>query len=158
MTKKRAIPESTRRAVALRYGCEPGATKSDVPCHWCGAAGSITWHRLHSGKPSAWVTFSHELDHLLPEFHGGTGEPDNIVLACRSCNRSRGHRLTPSSQQAHDTLNELGVTSSRQAHDRKGREGNREGNGEKLYFPSITYLGRSAASWMALRAMFGGGQ
>lgn len=34
------------------------------------------------------------LDHVIPEFLGGSNNEDNIVLACRWCNRSKGHRQT----------------------------------------------------------------
>jgi 5-methylcytosine-specific restriction endonuclease McrA len=33
-----------------------------------------------------------EIDHLHPWSRGGTDEPDNLVLSCRSCNRSKGSR------------------------------------------------------------------
>lgn len=85
---KRAIPESTRRAVARRDAADmvaPGVYAAS--CCYCGKAGEIHW-----GSPS-WVYFRNlELDHLHPEHLGGTGDPDNIVLACRRCNRSKGHK------------------------------------------------------------------
>lgn len=92
MATKKAIPQATRRAVALRYGCEPGE-ECAVECHWCGAPGRIHWHRLYSGRPSAWVSFTLALDHALAESLGGTGDPDNIVLACRDCNSSKGGKV-----------------------------------------------------------------
>lgn len=91
MFRKMAIPQATRRAVAVRYGCQPGETLTGVPCHWCGTPGAIYWHRLGSGKPSGWVQFTHDLDHLEPEVDGGSSDPDNIVLACTRCNRGRRH-------------------------------------------------------------------
>jgi len=30
------------------------------------------------------------MDHVLAEVLGGSHEPSNIVLACRSCNRRKG--------------------------------------------------------------------
>lgn len=89
--KKAAIPNSVRRQVAARYGCPPGGQTS-VPCHHCSVPGSIYWHTLSDGRPSSWVTFSHELDHLIPESKGGPTEAANIVLACRPCNRKKGAR------------------------------------------------------------------
>lgn len=89
--RKKAIPERTRREVARRAGCEPGET-CDARCNWCGAPGTVIWNRLANGKPGSWVQFKGlELDHVIPEFSGGSSEPDNIVLACVACNRSRGH-------------------------------------------------------------------
>lgn len=89
---KKAIPNAVRRAVAIRYGCPPGKTIS-VPCHYCGARDLIVWHKLFGGRPSSWVSFGHELDHVVPEFHGGPTTAENIVLACRPCNR-RKHTKT----------------------------------------------------------------
>ncbi|HMM41916.1 MAG TPA: HNH endonuclease signature motif containing protein [Thermomicrobiales bacterium] len=87
-SRKLAIPQSVRRAVALKYGCDPGETK-DVSCYYCGLPGRIHWHRRKDGKPSAWVSFTLELDHFEAESAGGKGVADNIVLACRECNRSK---------------------------------------------------------------------
>jgi len=90
---KKAIPTSIRRAVALKYGCPPGK-KIEAACHYCGRLGSICWHWLYtSQRPSAWVSFSDlELDHLHPEALGGPSTAENIVLACRRCNRSKGSK------------------------------------------------------------------
>lgn len=90
--KKRAIPQASRRALAIRYGCQPG---SSIPasCSYCGFVGKIVWHRLRDGKPSAWVTFWYlEIDHVRPEYMGGTARPENLTLACQPCNRSKGAR------------------------------------------------------------------
>ena len=89
--RKAVIPQAVRRAVARRYGCPPGG-KIQVPCHYCGAPGQISWQMLHSGRPGAWVHFGHELDHRIPEFHGGPTTAENIVLACQPCNRKKGTR------------------------------------------------------------------
>lgn len=86
--KKQAIPRAARREVALRYGCPPGGTIW-VGCHYCDRPGEIYWHRLHGGRPSAWVSFDHELDHVIPESKGGPTAAVNLVLACRPCNRRK---------------------------------------------------------------------
>lgn len=106
---KKAIPEATRRAVAERYGCRPGFSV-EAKCHYCKAIGVITWHRLYSGKPSKWVTFSLELDHVIAESRGGSMDPDNFVLACRACNRSKGTRDAPARARAHVSLSEEEVS------------------------------------------------
>jgi 5-methylcytosine-specific restriction endonuclease McrA len=90
--KKKAIPLAVRRAVALKYGCEPGESAT-ANCHRCGVPGGIYWERRYSGEPSYWVTFDHELDHLVPEARGGLATVENIVLACRPCNRSKGAKV-----------------------------------------------------------------
>ena len=35
------------------------------------------------------------LDHLVPQFSGGAHSADNLVVACRSCNSSKGKRDFP---------------------------------------------------------------
>lgn len=86
--KKRAIPQSARRAVAAFAGGRRGET-TETQCVYCGEPGQIVWL-------GAWVRFPGlELDHHVPERLGGGNGPANIVLACRRCNRSRGHRHDP---------------------------------------------------------------
>lgn len=85
--KKKAIPAESRRALAVRHGGQPMQTTA-ASCHYCGAPGQIVWM-----SPS-WVQFVDlEIDHVVPEFHGGTGAPSNLVLACVRCNRRKGARL-----------------------------------------------------------------
>lgn len=89
-SRKLAIPLSVRREVAVKYGCDPGETKPAC-CYYCGSEGSVHWFRLNNGLPSSWVVFPQlELDHLEAEAEGGENTNKNIVLACRSCNRSKG--------------------------------------------------------------------
>ncbi|MEM7209591.1 MAG: HNH endonuclease signature motif containing protein [Pseudomonadota bacterium] len=104
-SRKLAIPNSVRREVAEKYGCKPGE-RTDAACYYCGSEGRISWHRLHSGRPSGWVTFPGlELDHLEAEFKGGENACENIVLACQHCNRSKG---TKDWFEFLSTLNDLG--------------------------------------------------
>ncbi len=91
--QKKAIPNQSRRDIAVRHGCEPGQSVV-ASCHYCGRQGQIHWNQLFGGKPSSWVTFTDlEIDHFTPELHGGTASSDNLVLACRRCNRSKGAKL-----------------------------------------------------------------
>lgn len=88
-SRKLAIPLHVRRSVAEKYGCPPGGTVG-ARCYFCGFDGSVHWFKLSNGRPSSWVIFPGlELDHFKPESEGGEGVADNIVLSCRSCNRSR---------------------------------------------------------------------
>ena len=92
-SRKVAIPLGVRRKVAEKYGCAPGG-QVDAQCYYCGAFGQVHWHKLSNGRPSGWVTFPGlELDHLEPEANGGQTIAENFVLACRSCNRSKGTKL-----------------------------------------------------------------
>lgn len=87
---KKSIPLATRRAVAAAAGCEPGQVGFTASCRYCGATGQISWFPLSNGKPGSWVHFlGLELDHVVAEAHGGSSEPDNIVLACQPCNRRK---------------------------------------------------------------------
>ncbi len=43
--------------------------------------------------PAGVAFFPHEVDHVIPEKHGGTTEPDNLALACWRCNRHKGTDL-----------------------------------------------------------------
>lgn len=89
-SRKLAIPLPVRRKVAAKYSCPPGGSV-DAECFYCGAPGQVHWHRLSSGRPSGWVTFPGlELDHVHAEANGGLASAENIVLACRGCNRSKG--------------------------------------------------------------------
>ena len=83
---KKAVPQESRRSLARRAGLF-GPGRIAAWCHWCGAEGAVAWMNR------AWVTFPGlEIDHVLPEVLGGSGQPENLVLACRRCNRSRGWR------------------------------------------------------------------
>ena len=90
--KKAAIPAAVRRSVALAAGAVPGKT-TPAPCHYCGAEGSVHWMETGTGRPGGWVALRGlEFDHVVSEFMGGPNTADNIVLACRPCNRRKGHR------------------------------------------------------------------
>lgn len=89
---KRSLPEACRRALAIREGGKPGQTTL-ARCHYCGQEGRVSWARRSNGEPSHWVTFPGlELDHVVPFIAGGVSCHTNTVLACVTCNRSKGHR------------------------------------------------------------------
>jgi 5-methylcytosine-specific restriction endonuclease McrA len=56
-------------------------------CRYCGKPGRVSYF-----FPSIWVWMEHEFDHVLPEYLGGKSTVDNIVTACQSCNRRKGHK------------------------------------------------------------------
>jgi 5-methylcytosine-specific restriction endonuclease McrA len=91
--KKRTIPAHTRRAVALAAGAVPGET-TDAPCTYCGVIGNVHWPQLRGGQPGAWVSLTGlEFDHVFPESLGGSSLPENVVLACRKCNRAKRDKV-----------------------------------------------------------------
>ena len=86
---KLQIPAEIRRKVATKYDAKPGETSS-ASCYYCGKPGRIYWPNTSRGKPGWWVAFSElEIDHLEAESNGGKTEDENLVLACRSCNRKK---------------------------------------------------------------------
>jgi len=91
--KKRAIPGPVKVAVARRSGATPGQT-TPATCHYCGFQGEIWWPLTYLNKVGAhMITKGLEFDHVYPEFRGGEATPDNIVLACRPCNRAKGAKV-----------------------------------------------------------------
>lgn len=92
-SRKIRITPEVRRAVAKKYGCEPGGD-AICECYYCGAPGRLIWNKKADGSPSYWVSVTGglEFDHFEPEASGGESACKNIVLACRACNRSKGHK------------------------------------------------------------------
>ena len=87
--RKKNIPSEARIGVARKYGCSPGGS-ADASCYYCGMPGKVTWWNGSNGKPSRWITLSDlEFDHFVSEHSGGSSEAENIVLACRCCNRGK---------------------------------------------------------------------
>jgi hypothetical protein len=87
--RKKAIPTESRVGVAKKYGCLPGG-EVDAACYYCGMPGKVKWWNGSSGKPSRWITLSElEFDHFVSEHSGGSLLSENIVLACRCCNRGK---------------------------------------------------------------------
>jgi 5-methylcytosine-specific restriction endonuclease McrA len=88
---KRTVPAVARQGVARKYGCDQGETR-EAECYYCGAVGLIRWYPARR-RGAGWVAFSGlELDHFVPELDGGETAEPNLVLACRRCNRGKGHR------------------------------------------------------------------
>ncbi|WP_206408807.1 DnaT-like ssDNA-binding domain-containing protein [Ectopseudomonas oleovorans] len=89
-SRKLQITPAMRRGIATKYGCKPGDDHA-ATCYYCGNPGSMRWWALRNGKPSSWVSFSGlEMDHFVSEHQGGSHGVENLVLACRECNRSKG--------------------------------------------------------------------
>jgi 5-methylcytosine-specific restriction endonuclease McrA len=119
-SRKLAIPQAARRELATRYGCPPGG-EVEAECYYCGAVGVVHWFKRRDGSPSYWVAFSAlEIDHFVSEINGGSGTAENLVLACRECNRSKADR---------DGETFLKTISTRAREGSRGLPALREGNG-----------------------------
>jgi hypothetical protein len=68
---------TTRIAAMLRRSVEERATQR---CEYC-------------LLPSGTAFFPHEVDHVIPEKHGGRTEAANLALTCWRCNRHKGTDL-----------------------------------------------------------------
>lgn len=88
-----------------RYAADPVRARSYVHNsrgRSAGVGGSIAAddvrHHLHSQKGRCYwcgtpVADAFEIDHVVPLSRGGPNEPDNIVVSCTPCNRSKGNKL-----------------------------------------------------------------
>ncbi len=89
-SKDNPVPLPVRLVVIERDKCL---------CQHCGKQGART-------TPTSSVVINptdnspFEFDHIIPRARGGTDDPENIVLSCRACNRSRNAR--PVSQESRD--------------------------------------------------------
>lgn len=87
--RKLAIPSEVRLVVARRHECKPGLAVQ-AECFYCGSPGKVHWHIGSRGKPTKWIYLSDlEFDHFVSELRGGENNQNNLVLACRSCNRAK---------------------------------------------------------------------
>ena len=92
MAKKPKIPQAARREVCVRLGAIPGK-KVHIKCAYCDSMGFVHWPLTLKGKPSGWVMIGDlELDHIVAIHLGGPNTANNLTLACRPCNRSKGHK------------------------------------------------------------------
>ena len=81
--KKRAQKHNRR---ALERGADGWHTREDIQiqyerqkgkCYWCGEKVDKGYH----------------VDHVVPLSRGGSNWPDNLVIACPSCNQSKSDKL-----------------------------------------------------------------
>lgn len=76
------IPEAMRRDVVSR---------GNSRCEYC---------RLHQDD----AYFTHEVDHIYAEKHGGATARDNLCLSCFDCNRHKGSNLCSIDPQTGDII------------------------------------------------------
>lgn len=56
--------------------------RADSPCEYC---------RAHQDD---FDFFTFHIEHIIPRQHGGSDDSENLCLACRECNFSKGTNLT----------------------------------------------------------------
>lgn len=90
----KTISGAMRVEVAMRYGCEPGG-KADVWCDYCGVQSYIIWFPRMRYAALGCDPRGHrmEFDHVVPLSRGGPHAADNLTVACRRCNRSKGAKV-----------------------------------------------------------------
>lgn len=91
--RKRAITGPVRREVCIRYGAalnQPVTAK----CAYCDYESRIEWTNSAPSYPV--LSGLMEYDHVIPEALGGPTVADNLVLACKPCNRRKGANLLAS--------------------------------------------------------------
>ena len=52
--------------------------------------GAVEWGRRDIELNAAFYTLKGVLDHVVPHAHGGTSEPQNMVVSCQPCNYGKG--------------------------------------------------------------------
>ena len=62
------------------------AARAEHRCEYCQAPEAIFNHRF-------------PIDHVVPRVFGGTDDPDNLALACHSCNGYKHQKLTALDQR-----------------------------------------------------------
>ncbi len=120
--KKKPVRTAERQALAKSYGCIPGQ-KVSANCAYCGDPGEINWWPKKNGKPSFWVTFSLEIDHITPESKGGSSTVENLILACRSCNRRKADGEANVIRFAKPREDSREIALEGKGKERKGKEG-----------------------------------
>jgi len=65
-------------------------------CAYCGIDGSNNFE--------TWFTANFAVDHIKPRKRGGTDEPNNLALACHSCNLYKGAVDCNSVDQAREII------------------------------------------------------
>jgi 5-methylcytosine-specific restriction endonuclease McrA len=59
------------------------AKKQNGLCFYCGVT-------LTPAKATNHLPTDASIDHVVPQHHGGTNSPDNMVVACCQCNGAKG--------------------------------------------------------------------
>ena len=84
-TRKDTIATETRNRRARLAGLPGKHTQKDIEEMLIRQSGRC----FYCGDP----LIKFQVDHVVPVFQGGPNSPDNLVLACEHCNKSKGARL-----------------------------------------------------------------
>lgn len=83
-------PEKARQRVSVRRArrlqAEGTHTPADIQAQYERQKGRCHWCNVKVGN-------TYDVDHLIPLSRGGTDWPENLVISCPPCNRSRGDKL-----------------------------------------------------------------
>lgn len=71
----------------LRQGCWKRGVRN---CHWCQSP-------FRSAEDAT-------LEHLVPLCRGGSNRPDNLALACQTCNKTRGNSFRSPTEHRHQEI------------------------------------------------------
>jgi len=76
----------SRRRRALKANAPGSHTATDIDCLYINQRGLCAYCStpLHG---------NYHVDHVIPLSRGGSNNPDNLVLACATCNTSKGDKL-----------------------------------------------------------------
>lgn len=90
---RRSITQSTKAAVAHRYGLPKDNTQHEYRCAYCANVGVAEWWVYEGSRGYGWVMLLDlEWDHVIPLSQGGPNTAENLVWACRPCNRAKKNR------------------------------------------------------------------
>lgn len=79
------LRKSSRNHIALRYKAQGNYTPEDIQSIFAQQEGKCAYCKKQ-------LTAYH-IDHVVPLSRGGTNWPDNLALACATCNCSKGAKL-----------------------------------------------------------------
>lgn len=65
-------------------------------CRYCGRSGADNFEDWNS----AWFA----IDHVKPRKHGGTDTPDNLVVACHTCNSVKSSDMCNSVEEGREII------------------------------------------------------
>lgn len=87
---QKANPESVRSALhrrrARKQGAEGSHTKEDIHQQYKTQRGKCYYCKCEVGD-------KYHVDHVVPLARGGSNGPENLVIACATCNTSKGAKL-----------------------------------------------------------------